>query len=357
MQLAGAWTSVSGGSTSTCAVSTTGSLHCWGQNTAGQVGDGTARRRLTPTAIAVGQTFAEVVFGDRHGCALTSAGDTWCWGTNSSGSIGATGSNPSFRGTPVNVGGPFTQLTVRTHACGFDGTNALTCWGSNDRGQLGTGTTSDVLVPTVMGNGAWSGVAAGSDFSCAISSSNSRVYCTGWNDNGQLGNGTTSSTTPQLTYQATADTAAMAAVYAGHDHACALDATTRRAKCWGDNGDGELGDGTRTDRSTPGPVIGIHAWAELALGDKHSCGVRMDGALLCWGDNDRGQLGVDSYQPKVTPTQVGTDTSWSHVTAGDEHSCALKSDSSLWCWGDNRDGQLGTGAGWSTTWTYVPRPL
>lgn len=123
---------------------------------------------------------------------------------------------------------------------------------------------------------------------------------------------------------------------------------------WGDNVEGQLGDGTRLDRNVP-TVVGINTtWKQISVGDQFTVAIRNDGTLWSWGLNRNGQLGLDDRAPRLTPTQVGTATNWTFVSAGRAHVAALRTTpgtgtgatatpatTSLWVWGNNATNQLG----------------
>ena len=154
----------------------------------------------------------------------------------------------------------------------------------------------------------------------------------------------TCSTSPLLVDPQGAD-----AVAAGHSSTCVLRGGD--AWCFGNNGDGRLGLGAMSG-AAPTQLTGT--WREISLGQRHGCGIRADGALACWGDNQDGQIGDGSFDRRLVPTPVGTDTDWEQIVATVSHSCGLRSDGSLWCWGRSDDGALGTGTSWSGALQLVP---
>ncbi|HJL14313.1 MAG TPA: hypothetical protein RMH99_01585 [Sandaracinaceae bacterium LLY-WYZ-13_1] len=117
--------------------------------------------------------------------------------------------------------------------------------------------------------------------------------------------------------------------------------------CWGNNDDGQLGDGTTMDRDTPVQLTGLDA-IDVTVGDAHGCAVRRDGTVACWGNNDFGQLGDDSAMARLTPVSVvglpdaSTDPAVD-VSAGDQYTCAVTSGGAMYCWGRREHGRLGDG--------------
>ena len=127
----------------------------------------------------------------------------------------------------------------------------------------------------------------------------------------------------------------------GHTLALRLDGSLW---AWGDNSDGQLGDGTLNDRSLPVRVG--HDFRAVAAGAKHSAALRSDGSLWIWGSNFSDQIGDGGREIRMTPYKVGD--GFQSVAAGgrllDGHTVAVKTDGSLWAWGSNQFGQLGDGS-------------
>jgi alpha-tubulin suppressor-like RCC1 family protein len=118
-------------------------------------------------------------------------------------------------------------------------------------------------------------------------------------------------------------------------------------KCWGWNGFGQLGDGTETDRLTPVEVIGLNdEITAIAAGDYHTCALTAAGGVKCWGQNEEGQLGdgAPTFKAVVAPVDaVGLSQGVTAITAGENHTCALLSSGEVKCWGWNHFGQLADG--------------
>ena len=140
-----------------------------------------------------------------------------------------------------------------------------------------------------------------------------------------------------LTVQATASS-----VSAGGQVSCET-RTDGTAWCWGRNNFGQLGDGSRSPRSTPVRVGADSDWESISTSGSTTCGVRSGGTLWCWGLDNFGQLGVGRGAPRLVPVRVGTGANWATVSASWFHTCGTRVNGSLWCWGQNRLGQLGDG--------------
>ena len=142
------FTAVSAGYSHTCGIATGGAAYCWGDNSAGELGDGTTTNRSMPVAVAGGLTFTAVSVGLRASCGLAPSGAAYCWGTNAHGDLGD-GTNIT-RTTPVAVLGAISFVTVGVgsgQVCGLTAGGTAYCWGENLRGQLGNGTTTDSYTP------------------------------------------------------------------------------------------------------------------------------------------------------------------------------------------------------------------
>jgi alpha-tubulin suppressor-like RCC1 family protein len=112
---------------------------------------------------------------------------------------------------------------------------------------------------------------------------------------------------------------------------------------WGENQDGQLGDGTRLTRSAPSPLNGLRGFAAVAAGGSHTLALK-GGVVWTWGDNRRGQLGVPEVEGALVPVPLMDLTDVVAISAGETHSIAVRKDGKLWTWGDDRWGQLGVRA-------------
>ncbi len=342
-----------------CARRATGAVVCWGQNTVGEVGDGTNRPRHRPVAV-------EGVFDDivttRLATLARAGGRVVGWGMNFQGEL-ANGTNlPSH--SPTRVGDMVAVSSLaggRQHACAVDG-GVAKCWGWNTNGQIGSEAPLSRRVATPVegidldDGDTMIGVAAGGFHSCAFSEMGA-VWCWGNDNRGQLGDGEAGPPRhvaqrvqglPPLEGEATVAMAASDAT------TCAL-LRSGRVLCWGYNGQGQAGVGVagELDELVPAPAALGGARAEvLTAGFNHFCVALDDGGARCWGRNTLGQLGDGTTTDRARPTPVDRLGWASSVSASASQTCAALRSGEGWCWGDNRLGQQGDAVSRS-----IPSPM
>ncbi|MBZ5734916.1 hypothetical protein K8Z61_10450 [Nocardioides sp. TRM66260-LWL] len=353
-----------------------GTGYAFGSNNLGQLGIGsTASSQPSPTAISTtstlnGKTITAIAAGGRHSLALASDGTLHAWGFNASGQLG----NPNaslFERTAIAVtvaGTPLANKAITAIAAGdshnlalaSDGT--LYAWGDNGNGRLGDGTGAARILPvqvTVPVGKTITAIAAGETHSLALASDGT-VYAWGANTFGQLGNGTKGSATAIAVLGLAGTT--ITAIAAGRLHSLAL-ASDGTVYAWGANASGQLGNGTNQNSNVAIAVTGLtgKTIASIAAGKEHSLALASDGTVYAWGANGSGQLGIGSNTSStaavaLTKGTLATKTVVA-IAAGNLHSVALTSDGTLHAWGDNASGQLGNGGTTGVTTAVQVKPL
>lgn len=353
--LAGPAAAVGAGGHHSCALLADSRVQCWGSNGSGQLGNNEPWTRTTPMdVVGLGSGVTAISAGDDHTCALLTSGAVRCWGSNANGQlgVGSTINQP----TPVAVtalgSGNVAISAAGAHSCAITSGGAVQCWGDNSKGQLGDGSQVDRSVPTPVSGlpGAIAHLGAGALYTCALTATGA-AWCWGNNDSNQLGVVTAQTSSPQplnLYYHGSVGRM----IAAGGAHTCSI-SSDDRIRCWGGNGDGQLGLGDYDKRHYP-TLLGQPGSASMVeLGATHSCAIAGNGDALCWGNSDHGQVGISiglSATPVVPGGTFGLD--FSAISAGYRHTCAVVDDGSARCWGDNAAGQLGHGD-YIDSWTAV----
>ena len=195
------------------------------------------------------------------------------------------------------------------HGCSASNqSDHTTCWGKNSAGQHGIGTSNGINTPVESQslNGQIIDLDTGSSssysgFTCAVNSMN-ELYCWGSNEKGQLGVGDkTPSTTPARVYLDS--NLGAVKVSTGFEHACAV-ATDGTVQCWGWGNDGRLGYGSSLDQLTPTSTSSLghgRIAVDVSTSWQHSCALLDDGSVVCWGDGGNGKLGNGGTQTKYSP--------------------------------------------------------
>jgi alpha-tubulin suppressor-like RCC1 family protein len=309
------FTSITAGNSFTCGLTSAGATYCWGYNGWGQLGDNTTTQRNTPVAVQQGGVaFTSITAGLDHTCGLTGAGAAWCWGRNEYGRLGD--NSVTRRLTPVAVqqgGVTFASISAGyAHTCGLTGAGQAYCWGLNYYGQLGDNTTTDRWTPVLVQQAAvtFASIFASSSHTCGLTGAGA-AWCWGFNGYGQLGDNTT---TQRNVPTAVSGGVIFTSITAGGYHTCGL-TSAGAAYCWGYNGNGRLGDNTTTERHTPVAVSGGFNWSTVVSSEaaSHTCAVKLSSQLIyCWGINTNGQLGDQTTTDRSSPVQA-----WYLVTTAD----------------------------------------
>ena len=299
-----------------CGLRTDGAAYCWGLNNWGEVGDGTAGTpRIVPVLVLGGHQWASLMIGLIHTCGVDVNGAAFCWGNNQAGNLGDGGpSTDKNVPTAVTGGHVFTQLTGgHTHTCGIRTDGAAYCWGRQSNGRLGNGLVvpADLSTPqAVVGGHTFLSISGGREHTCAVRApaTDRRAMCWGLNSEGRLGVG------DQL------EKGSPTFVVAGHrysglasagENTCGV-AVGGDAFCWGTAANGRLGNADILDDASGGPylspvaILGGHKFVSISghrWVDGFSCGVTQSGAY-CWGFNGAGELGDGSALQSSTPQLI-----------------------------------------------------
>ena len=381
-----------------CALSYEGHVKCWGYNGYGQLGIGNNsnigdninemgdNQAFVP--LGTNRTAIDIAVGGLHSCAILDNYSVKCWGYNGYGQLGIGNStiignqaNDMWgdRHTTVDLGVNVTAVDITAgmyHTCVITNLGEVKCWGYNVYGQLGIGSTvaigdaagemGDNLASVDLGYGRTAiKIESNEHSTCAILDSG-LVKCWGYNGNGQLGIGNSNNIGDNsgemgnnLAISDLGVNITALEIEAGRNHYCVI-INNGSVKCWGYNGYGQLGMGnTTTLGDNAGEMgdkleivnLGVGRTAiSLTLGDLHACVILDNEDLKCWGYNGNGQLGIGNtlnigddageMGDYLTTPQLPSPYI-KYISAGHRHTCTIIFDDSVMCWGYNGNGQLG----------------
>lgn len=296
-----------------CAIDAQGMIYCWGRNDHGQLGDGTTASHPEPAVVPNLPVMETVVSGATHSCAYTDPGkdpvELYCWGDNSTGQLGDGTTQDSSSPLKVVFGDGAKVLRVGPGA-GYTcavvdvaGAFEMRCWGKNDKGQCGLDPTAKPVVaaPTkVPGLGPVERIYPGFEHACSRSAGTKVPWCWGANDHGQVGINTTSAFEAP---QAVVGVEAIDTMSPGYRSTCMSTNSTIAAFCWGANDYGQFGSQPGADQPLPTSVPYLDGGGFVLRQAEHGCRVS-DGTVWCWGANDNGQLGNGKIEPFAPPGPV-----------------------------------------------------
>ncbi|UOF01459.1 RCC1 domain-containing protein [Bdellovibrio reynosensis] len=267
-------------SSQTCGI-TGNKLYCWGETS--YFGDGLTYRRPAPVILDAQNNYSQVseMHDSSNNCAITSTGTLKCWGRNNYGELGSAGNIGTNIFTP-KVADPttsYSQIFLRLGAaCGITTTGALRCAGNNNFAKLGDGTTTHITNFTTIDSGvSYKQIGIGTAFSCGLTTSN-KVRCWGTNTYGQLGTGnlnnsyTPIDTDPSESYRS---------ISVGLDRTCGI-TMANKLKCWGN---GLLGDNGAGDPKTPHVIDSASDYSSVTVNNSVACAIKTNGSTKCWGAN------------------------------------------------------------------------
>jgi alpha-tubulin suppressor-like RCC1 family protein len=344
--------SVAAGQTHSLALKNDGTVWAWGNNQDGALGIGDFWDQLAivqvkdeygtgpltgVTAIAAGGYYSLARKGD---------GTVWAWGRNTCGQLGDGDQVNLEKALPVqvlNLSGVTAIAAGPDHAAARKANGEAWAWGSNTQGQLGDSSTSDRWTPVRISNLTDVAAVGGGHYFTVLRKANGEVWSLGYNASGQLGNGGVERSLAPVQALGLMD---VDSIGVGFDHTLAVIADGT-VWAWGSTASEKLGDGTSAaihgwKRLTPVQIAWLGGVTALAAGGDFTVALRWDGTVWTWGNNGSGQLGDGTVAPKRTsPVQAIGLSNVIAIAAGDIHSVALKNDGTVWTWGNNALGQLG----------------
>ncbi len=306
--------------------------------------------------------FTSIAAGGNNTCGITKLGQLYCWGRNNLGQLGShavdeQGQPLAESAEPIPITFPFGTFVTSVSTSGGVicalAFSSLYCWGDNSLGQLGIGRDEfpDSTADPQLVAGTWSRVVSGGSHTCAISTDRGQLYCWGFSSSGQIGNGSIQpADVPKLVTHPAGHP--WIDIGLGQTHTCAID-VMNQAYCWGDNSLGQLGRGNTTGNSSV-PVgvqqpANVKFWS-VSAGAASTCMLDGQHKVHCWGANNQGQLGDGSTTDRSAPQLQPINLSYSAFSLGHSHACAVERDSfNVYCWGKNFSYQVGDG-------TSVNRP-
>jgi alpha-tubulin suppressor-like RCC1 family protein len=343
--------SISCGNGHTIVLMSDGTIYGCGLNSSNQLGDGTTTSKTTLTLMtnSTGKTPQSIHCGQTHTILLMSDGSIYGNGSNSNGQFGdgTSGGKTTFNlfnnptgKTPVSIS------CGNSHTMVLMGDGSIYGSGNNEYSQLGDETTTNRSTLTLMTNSTGKtpvSISCGENYTMVLMS-DGLVYGCGSNTFGRLGDGT-STNRSTLTLMTNTTGKTPISISCGTYHTMVLMSDGSIYGC-GSNGSGQLGDGTTTQRLTLTLTTNsIGTPLSISCGQTHTIVLMSDGTIYGCGSNFNGQLGDGTTTQRTTLTSITNSTGQIPVSisCGNGHTMVLMSDGTIYGCGRNNAGQLGDG--------------
>lgn len=340
----GCWKEISAGNRHTIAIKSDGTLWAWGKNESGELGNGSNISSNIPIQIGFENNWSKVSAGSSYNynkgfsIAIKNDGTLWAWGENSHGELGdGTTVNKNI---PIQIGSDnnWIKISSYTHTLAIKSNGTLWSWGAAYGIVSGLGEIISAQInPTQQGtNSNWSEVSAGNLFSIC-KKTDGTIWAKGFNGYGQLG---LSNNIGQNNFIQIGNSSDWKNIRTGDSFTLAIknDGTLW---AWGDNNYGQLGNGTNSNTNYPTQINNQTDWKDIYCGGVFSFSIKNDGTLWGWGYNYAGNLGDGTNISKNYPIQIGSNSNWKYITASKEHTLGFNVDLNLFSWGSNYWGELG----------------
>ena len=406
---------------STCALFDNGTVYCWGDNREGQLGDGTvcigntfdnncngAGAKpiiyqpviLPPDKSAIAIWYSDVSYDEGY-CVLLTNGGVWCWGNGNQ-----AGPNLVLPNNGTGYYLNFEGHHLRPGNRDLDGDGVLNTYDNCANGTTGWTTNLSVdmdndgcIDATEDIDDDGDGYSDSTEASCGTSPVNSSDIPLDTDGDGECNafdNDDDNDGVLDVNDEMPTDPNGFVHLSLGDgfqsgqpldnatlgnsgESVCVI-LSDNSLRCWGNNENGQIGDGTRgttryqpTNASIPAGKTPVSISTSSLYTSKTMCATMSDGTLYCWGSNSYGQIGIGTYCPYgsyvdgcngndgiSTPTMVSLPNgrSATAVAVGESHACSILEDGSVWCWGSNQHGQLGVGNSSDTgNWRYLPNQV
>ncbi len=322
-----------------------------GLNSSGELGNGRLTNRPSFGSVASMAGVDDIAGGRQHVLALRD-GTVYAWGDGNRGAVGS--GSTADQTTPKQVAGLTGVASITSGHYGsyaLMGDRTVRAWGYNTSGQLGDGTLKQRLSPVTVRKASGAAldgvkqVAAGRDFAMAVMAQNGSVRTWGRGTDGELGNGTTptAQTTPVVVKTVSGTTlTGVTQVAAGRNHTLAL-LSNGSVWAWGENGYGQVGDGTLVDKNRAVKISGLSGVVDVEAGAEFSVAVLENGSVMTWGRSGNGQLGNGFKGTRTVPGQVPGLTNVVGAGCGRDHAVVWTRSGQAYGWGLDTYGQLGDG--------------